>query len=243
MKSSRLPRKGLLKIGGLPSVSYCIRNALRLEGVDKVILATSYLEQDSVLESHTYDPSVAFFTGHPENVISRFLAAAEAHRIDQIVRVTADMPYLSSSVLQVLLCEHRRSGADYTIGRRATLGTNFEIFSTRALRRLSSHFPRPDYSEYMTYYFQNNPDHFVLNFVELPSELVRDYRLTLDYPEDLELFQRIDEALGHDFRLPELLAYLDAHPELAGLNVRHQQIDETDEKLKTLLAQNTRIPG
>ena len=37
----------------------------------------------------------------------------------------------------------------------------------------------------MTWYMKNNRDIFKVEEVELPDDLVRKYRLTIDYPEDL----------------------------------------------------------
>ena len=35
--------------------------------------------------------------------------------------------------------------------------------------------------------------YFKLNFVELPDYLIRNYRLTLDYQEDLDMFNIVDK--------------------------------------------------
>jgi len=43
----------------------------------------------------------------------------------------------------------------------------------------------------MTWYFQKNPEYFKLNYVTLPDELIRDYRVTHDYPEDLSMFEAV----------------------------------------------------
>jgi N,N'-diacetyllegionaminate synthase len=49
----------------------------------------------------------------------------------------------------------------------------------------------------MTWYFRNNPDHFKLNIVSLPEAYVRNYRLTLDYAEDLEMFEALFSKLTY----------------------------------------------
>jgi spore coat polysaccharide biosynthesis protein SpsF (cytidylyltransferase family) len=56
----------------------------------------------------------------------------------------------------------------------------------------------------------------------LRPDLVRDdVRLTLDTAEDLDVIRRVSAALGPGpFGLAETLAWLDAHPEVAGIN-RH----------------------
>jgi N,N'-diacetyllegionaminate synthase len=245
LKSSRLPEKALKKIGDLSSVQTCIASALKFAGVQHVILATSTVEQDAGLANETYDPSVIFHRGDPDDVISRYLGIAKQLKVDTIVRITADMPYVDAEICSILLDAHFSSGADYTTGKRAAVGTNLEIISTEALQRVKDHFPDASYSEYMTWYFQNNADYFRLNFVELPERLVRDYRLTLDYPEDLEMFNRIAEhfaAAGKkDYTLTDIFTLLDENPEIAAINADCSLVYKTDEKLIALLNEKTRI--
>jgi N,N'-diacetyllegionaminate synthase len=46
-------------------------------------------------------------------------------------------------------------------------------------------------TEYMTFYFLNNKEFFKINIVDLPKNFVRNYRLTLDYKEDLQMFNEL----------------------------------------------------
>ena len=107
------------------------------------------------------------------------------------------------------------------------------------------YFPYAEYSEYMTWYFQNNPEHFRLNFVDLPQELIRDYRLTLDYQEDLDLFNNINDYFksrnNDSFRLIDIFEYLDNNPSIAKINNHHTLKYKTDQDLIKLLNEKTKI--
>ncbi|MDI9257714.1 cytidylyltransferase domain-containing protein [Flavobacterium sedimenticola] len=244
LKSSRLKEKALLKIGDLTSVEYCLRNAKKFRGMHHVILATSDLESDADLAQYTYDESVVFHQGHPEDVIKRYLDIIDTLHVDVVVRVTADMPFIDNEILQILLDSHFKTGADYTSGVTAAVGTNLEIINTQALRKVKSYFPSADYSEYMTWYFMNNQEHFKINLVDLPSELVRSYRLTLDYDEDLVMFNKIHEALAPtnpDFNLRAIFKYLDENPEVANINSHIQLTYKTDQALIDTLNEKTKI--
>lgn len=245
MKSSRLPEKAILKIGDISSIEVCIKNALRFSNTNHTILATSFIDEDSVLENYTYDSSVIFHKGHPDDVIQRYLDVCDKYRIDVVVRVTGDMQYVSDEICDILLKAHFKSGADYTTARKAAIGTNLEIMNVEALRRIKKYFKSADYSEYMTWYFKNNPDHFNLNYVDLPDELIRDYRLTLDYPEDLEMFKAIDkhfsDAAIHEYSLRDIFKFLDEHPEVARLNQDSTVVYQTDQNLIDTLNEKTRI--
>ena len=244
LKSSRLVEKALLKIGDLSSVEYCLKNAKKFESIHHVILATSDLPSDAELINCTYDDSVVFHKGHPEDVVQRYLDVVNSLKIDVIVRVTADMPFIDNEILQLLLDSHFKSGADYTSAESAAVGTNLEIINAEALRKVKSYFPSADYSEYMTWYFMNNQEHFKINMVKLPDELVRPYRLTLDFEEDLIMFNIIHKALvavNPDFNLKSIFAYLDEHPEVAQMNSHLQLKYKTDQSLIATLNEKTKI--
>ncbi len=242
MKSSRLKEKALLPIGDLPSVEFCLRNALKFKGIHQVILATSTEAQDKILEQHTFDPKVGFYQGHPEDVMQRYIDVCEAYDLDVVVRITADMPFVDDEICSYLLEEHFESGAEYTVGTDAAVGVNLEIFNVSCLKRIKAYFPNAEYSEYMTWYFQNNPDHVRIHKVDLPELFVRPYRLTLDYDEDLTLFNVIHEDLaGTEYTLRDVITYLDHHPEIAAINSHLTLKYKTDQALIDLLNEKTKI--
>lgn len=245
MKSSRLKEKALLPIGDLPSVQFCLRNALKFKGIHQVILATSTEEQDKILENHTFDARVGFYRGHPEDVMKRYIDVCDAYDLDVVVRITADMPFVADEICSYLLEEHFKSGAEYTVGTDAAVGVNLEIFNVSCLKRIKAYFPNAEYSEYMTWYFQNNPDHVRIHKVELPELFVRPYRLTLDYEEDLTLFNKIHKDVvslaGSEYTLRDVITYLDHHPEIAAINSHLTLKYKTDQALIDLLNIHTRI--
>lgn len=244
LKSSRLPKKALLKIGDLSSVEFCIQHALNFQSISHTILATSNLEEDGELIDYCYSPQVVFHKGHPLDVIQRYLDIIETLRLDVIVRVTADMPYISDEILQPILKSHFQTGADYSRAKKAAIGTNLEVINVEALKRVKQHFPQADFSEYMTYYFTNNPSHFKINEIDLGSELVRDYRLTLDYEEDLILFNKIEEYLkskNQDSSLKNVFEFLDNNPEIAKINLGMEVKYFTDKTLIDKINANTTI--
>lgn len=221
MKSTRLPKKALIKIGDLTSIELCIKNTLQFENVNKVVLATSTHPDDSELKDYTYSSAVDFFQGSEDDVIDRFIKISEKYAFDVIIRVTGDSPFRSNQALQLLLNSHFENGADYTAAKNAALGTNTEIINVGALKRVVRLFGNAPYSEYMSYYFKNNPSYFKLNLINLPEEFVNDFRLTLDYNEDLLLFQAIEDNLklsDNDFDTFKLFEFLKNNPQIANLN-------------------------
>jgi len=244
LKSTRLPKKALLKIGSLPSVELCIKNSLRYDDVDYTILATSNLPDDAELEKHTFSDKVLFFAGDPEDVIRRYLDAIQNLNVDMIIRLTADCPFVLKEILDYMLNQHFITGADYSGAKEASVGTACEILNVKALKNIKEYFPNANYSEYMTWYFRNNPEYFRLNIVNLPSPMVRNYRLTLDCPEDLEMFNYIQNYFEKNHlenTMENLFEYLDNHPEICTINSKLVLKYRADKELIATLDRETKM--
>ncbi len=246
MKSSRLKNKAILPVHGVPSVERCLQNCLRFPHVNEVILATSTLEEDTVLGNHTLGGRVKFWRGDPEDVIGRYLGACKNFGIDVVIRVTADCPVVSPEIIARLLNEHFSAGADYTAPVDCAVGSSGEVYNTEALCRVITLLGKAECSEYMTWYLRNNPDIFKINLVRLPPDLKRNYRLTLDYPEDLEMFNKLFSRLdqrGQEPSLPNVFSILDSEPDIPALNGHLTLRYRTDQQLIEKLNRVTRIPA
>lgn len=221
LTSTRLPRKALLEVAGRTSVERCLDNCLRFPGVQTVVLATSTAPDDDPLAELTLDPRVRLWRGEADDVIRRYLGAASEWDVDVVVRVTADCLTMSPEVTKILLDEHFSSGADYTRAHRETLGSAPQVFSVDALRRIDELTGGATRSEYMNMYVENNPELFQIHWVDLPGNLVRPRRLTLDYEQDLLMYQALYAELaarGEPADLRNVLAVLEDRPDIAALN-------------------------
>ncbi|MFC2145930.1 cytidylyltransferase domain-containing protein [Acidobacteriota bacterium] len=245
MKSTRLKQKAILPIQGMSSIERCLDNCLKFPYVDEVILATSTLEEDAVLRNHTLGGKVKFWQGDPEDVISRYLGACRAYDIDVVVRLTGDSPVVSPEIGKIVLESHFQSGTDFTEVVNPTIGTHSQVYNVEALKRVIELVGKAEFSEHMTLYMTNNPDIFKVNYVHLPDELMRDYRLTLDYPEDLEMFNELFKKLAEqdlDSTLPNVFKILDENPDIPKINTHRVQVYKSDPELTKLLDEKTRIP-
>jgi N,N'-diacetyllegionaminate synthase len=244
LKSTRLKSKATLNIGALSSIELCVKNVLKIKEANHVVLATSNLESDAELVNYCYDDSVIFHTGDAEDVIERYLGICDTKSIDVIVRITGDCPYISSEIATILYDSHIKNGADFTYANDFSVGTSVEIINTSALKKIKQHFKSANNSEYMSWYFMNNPEHFNLNGVDLPKKYIRDYRLTLDYQEDIDLFREIQKYLDEskkEFTLDAIFEFLDVNPEVVNINKSLTLTYKTDQELIDRLNIETKI--
>lgn len=240
LKSSRLPEKAIRPIYGITSIERCLINAMAIPGIDKVILATSTNEEDDALEGYTLGGKVEVTRGSENDVLSRFLPSIDKYEPDHIIRITGDCPLVSAELGSCLIQSHKDLNADatFTLSKTA-LGISLEVYRTSAVRKLRELFPKTEHSEYLVYYFLNNPNQFKLNLLEAPDKFIRPWRLTLDEENDLELFNMIYEKLkvgerAVDFN--EVIAFFEENPAAASHNtnnvVKYRQDQNLIDELK-----------
>jgi N,N'-diacetyllegionaminate synthase len=244
MKSSRLKTKALLPINGVSSIDRCLQNCLKIKEANIVVLATSTEDEDSILQHNTLDGKVKFWQGDPNDVIQRYLGACNKYNIEVVVRVTGDCPVVSTEIASYLLEHHFATGADFTSAKNFAVGSACEIYNVEALQRVINYVGKANYSEYMTWYMQNNSDIFKVEIIDLPENLARNYRLTLDYEEDLEILNRIFEELNNrklSFSTDNVFAILDSSPDIVAINSHLSLKYKTDQALIDMLNKETRI--
>ena len=96
----------------------------------------------------------------------------------------------------------------------------------------------------MSWYVLNNKNYFKINFLKLPKEFSRNYRLTLDYNEDLALFNSLFKKLSNKklkIDLKNIFLILDNNKNMRNINKRCKLIYKTDKNLIKKLNLNTRF--
>jgi spore coat polysaccharide biosynthesis protein SpsF len=112
--SRRLPGKALEPIGGCSMLERCLRRLIA-GGVAHVVLATTTLFEDDVLAAIAAKLGVPVFRGEVDDVLGRYIGAAEAFDLDPVVRATGDNPAVDIQGPGRVLATLRSSGADFVI--------------------------------------------------------------------------------------------------------------------------------
>ena len=112
------------------------------------------------------------------------------------MRITGDSPLVSYELIDLLVEQHIEAGADYTRISGPPLGARSEVITVHTLKKIKERAETDGLSEYMTLYFDRNPDFFRINQVNCPERfLMDDVRVSLDYPEDYETLTEIFNKL------------------------------------------------
>lgn len=219
-KATRLPGKALLDLGGRPVTEQLIRRLRTSREADLVVLTTSTHPDDEVLADLARRAGVEAFRGSEDDKLDRYLRAARRYGVDLAVVVDGDDPLCDPDYIDRLIRTMRTSGADFgTIGG-LPVGLGANAFTSVALARVCEIKTEQDTEVWGGYFTQTGL--FTTCTVEADAgHRDPELRLTLDYPEDYEVFTTIFSRLGgadRVFGLDEVFELVRARPGIKDVN-------------------------
>lgn len=225
--STRMPAKILLPFCGEQTIlDIILTRIMEANPGLPVVVATTAKPQDDCIAALAIRHGAKVFRGPEDDVLARFIGAAELFGLDRIIRVCSDNPFLQAgSFAEMFATADANPGADYVAyafpGGRPTikshLGLYAELATVDALRRAARATDEKLYREHVTIYLYTHPDEFRCVFLPLPEALRQrtDIRLTLDTPSDFRLLNELYTRLHAetDASLRALLSMTDSNPE------------------------------
>lgn len=229
MSSTRLPGKTLMSLGGRTVLANVVARLQRASRIDAVVVATTTESIDDPIVAEATRLGVPVFRGSRDDVLSRYLGAAQAHRADIVVRITADCPLIEPTVIDRViqaLLDHASPYATNSAVRSYPRGLDVEAFTLGALEEAAAEADNPEDREHVTLYFHRHPERFRLTNV-VGDEDASSHRWTLDTEEDLRFLQEFFAAVGNGpgriASFQELLECARAHPEINAINAGVRQ--------------------
>ncbi len=237
MHSTRFPQKALKTICGQTTIEHLMDRVKLSKRGTVVVLCTSEDPIDDPLPPLAAKKQIPCIRGASDDVMARFLKAVDLYHLDMIVRITGDDILIDPIHLDMAIDHHLRHNNDYTDCKALPSGTEGEVVSVVALRRAYELAEDSSYSEYMTSYFKN--EHFFkTGSLPVAVRYQKNWRLTIDYPEDFEVFRTVLEGIYHPQRpytMDELVTFIEQHPDLLRIN-QHQKTKNTLGQINTRLA-------
>ena len=227
MGSTRLPGQILKPFyGGKTLLETLLENLHKAKGV-KVIVATSVNKNNDQLESFLRERNELVYRGSENDVLDRFIKAAEENNVEGIVRICSDNPFMDWHGVAKLVEKAKTSDADYIgfrINEKPSILTHFgfwgEYVTLNALKRVYSttDLGTPAH-EHVTFHVYKHPEEYKCEWIAGPDFLEGrdDIRLTIDTPDDLQNALKVYsdvKSKDDNFTVKDVVEYLDAHEEI-----------------------------
>ena len=220
--STRLPQKMILPFYGNEGIFSLILSRLTSNIMkENIILATSTNLNNNILAEIAERHGVNCFRGSENDVLQRFIDAANQFEAAKIIRVCADNPLLDMDFLNFLLENFEKTECDYmsfsTSEGTPTIKTHYgfwaEAMTLNALNKVKNMTSESLYHEHVTNFIYANRDVFDVKFFNIPDEIERhdDIRLTIDTKMDFdtqkEIFNKIYKE-NPDFNAFDVVGFL-----------------------------------
>lgn len=237
--STRLPGKILKPFHDDKCILDIILDKLHQVTDAKVIVATTTDHSNDPLVAHLRSNKELVFRGSENDVLDRFIKAANKHRLEGIIRICSDNPFIDSDGIVALIEKAQRSNAQY-IGFRInglpSIKTHFgfwgEYVTLDALKQVAASTNELPAHEHVTIHIYTHPEDYQCEWIDCPDFIQgrNDIRLTVDTQEDFENAQQVYADLtkeNHNFGLEEIVNYINEHEEIQA-------------SMKRIITQNTK---
>ena len=210
MGSTRLPGKTLADICGKPLLQHLIERVKRAETLDEIVVATSDKRRDRPIIELANKCGVSSFAGSEEDVLDRFMKAAEKFRADVIVRICADNPLTDPCEIDKLFCFHLETGADYSYNNQPHPkglpdGVGAEALNMETLRKVHKLATEQQRREHVTSSILENPGMFHIERLDADPSLRRpEIKVDVDTIEDLQFVRKVFQQLGQYGEITEV---------------------------------------
>lgn len=230
MGSSRFPGKVLKDICGKPLLEHLINRVKMSSVINLILIATTTEEEDGPIINLAKRLNVRVYRGSQDDVLDRYLKAAEDVKADVIVRITGDSPLVEPRFLDIAVRHHLRKKIDLTCAKnkdQIPSGTGCEVISYSALRQAWEWGHSPQDREHVTWYILSHPEKFKIEFIRVKKALrLPRICLTVDEEADLELIRQIFTRLYFKnplFTLSEIIELYKKEPNLFKINAHVQR--------------------
>jgi spore coat polysaccharide biosynthesis protein SpsF len=236
VSSTRLCGKVLLPVLGEPMLARQMERVLRARRFNTLLVATSSDPSDDPIEVLCKERGVVCFRGKLDDVLDRFYQAAKPLQPDHVVRLTGDCPLADPELIDQVISFHLQGGFDYTSNALEPSypdGLDVEVFRFACLEQAWNEALLPSQREHVTPFIHSQPHRFKIGCFKSPVDLSQ-LRWTVDEAEDFELVARIYGLLYPQhprFGMNEVLALLEAYPELKDMNTSHTRNEGFEKSL------------
>ncbi|MFS4483520.1 N-acetylneuraminate synthase family protein [Hyunsoonleella sp. 2307UL5-6] len=199
LKSKRLPLKVLKPFHDTFLVDFLYKRLSNSKKINKVVLSTSSLSEDSELVEISKKQGHNTYLGHPVSVVDRMLGLSLQEEFGAIFRVTGDNPFTDVDLMDQMIETLVDNDLDYVRANNVPFGLSAELFSTSYLWKLYLDMDNPMNSEYLTLFVLNDKEakKGCLD-IESSVDKLAYINFSVDYQEDLDRsYVLLNEVTNH----------------------------------------------
>ena len=226
MGSTRFPRKVLQNINPTKTVLEFLIDQLNYsKKIEKIIIATTLLDEDDEIEKICKKIGVRCFRGDAKNVLDRYYKCAKHFGTKNIMRITSDCPLVDPELVDQGIKKFDENKFDYVENSQGQFphGVDYCIFRFNELENAWKNAKLPSEKEHVIPYILKKIDQE--RYFNFQSE--KNYskiRITLDYPEDLVLLQKVvSEINSQPIMLKDIITLFEKNPNLLKINSGHKK--------------------
>lgn len=204
MGSSRFPGKMLAPFRGTPMLEWVVRRIRMSCRLDGCVVATSNLDRDTPLAELAARIGADVFRGDENDVLSRFVSAAEQTGAETVVRICGDRALVSPDLIDCAIETFAGGGADLVFNHVPELGVlhpygmGAEVISAKLLHKIAVSSDDAMDREHVTWHVWRNRDRFRILSAPCPIAWQAPgagMRFDVDTPADLADLERLTDGL------------------------------------------------
>ena len=199
MGSTRLPNKVMKLIDGIPMIELLLTRLARAKLIDEVMVATVEGPLNKPLNNHVTNLGYRCFVGSENDVLDRYLQAAQSTNADVIVRITGDCPLVDPGLVDEVVRQFKLANVDYfsnTLPPTFPDGLDIEVFTYAALERAALEACKPHDREHVTPYLRESGQ-FKKACMRHSENLSR-LRWTVDEAKDFDVICKVFSHFAPD---------------------------------------------
>ncbi len=214
--STRLPGKIFMNLAGTPLIWHVVNRLKQVKNLDDIGIATSEKQNDDKIECFAKSENLLFFRGSEEDVLERFISAAEKFQADNIIRITCDAALIDPVQIEKMIEKGITENLDYVFydPKIDHVYEGFEFISLATLKRIQNFTVEKPYHEHVTKYIRENPSFGKIGYLPvgnkfLKSNFTKPFKLSVDTIADFEFMNKIYTRLYKNDTIVDLGETLD----------------------------------
>jgi len=229
MGSNRLPGKVLANIGQSLSLDILISRIQKSKLINEIVLVTTEFEEDDILDSFCQVKGISIYRDNAD-VLKKVCRAGDRFKADLIIDVTGDCPFIDPVEIDKLILKLYFYDCDYVSNispRNLPIGFDIQVYKKIILIQINTFVIDKAHRTHSGWNILNKAEMLGLKIKN--NKIIKrfyhpEWRIVLDYMEDLILLNKIYNHFGHiNFSQWDVIRLLEKNLEWLDINKNCRQ--------------------